>query len=248
MRDSHASCLEWSSPLSLPPSFSSSFILSPSSLPLSHACLMSRQFTTLCKLSHQINQYCLDPRGAEVAANVLVRPDMSDTLLVIHYVMAKWPKLPLSAKNGLFPPDWLLSRSSFQQAVLSLLHLADFTHIQDKNFTAFTDYHVGSPGDIDNETPRHSPGPSAGVESSAAHLLSSLNCPNLSPVPPVHQSTNSPLSLPLCISTSQGPPPTPACWLVIGWILQDLPLLQSLPGTTPNKWLQTLQLQRMPDW
>ena len=90
---------------------------------------MSRQFTTLHKLCHQINQYCLDPRGVNIAADTLAKPDMSNVLLVVHYITAKWPDLPLSAWNNPFPLDWLLSRNTFQQAVLSLLHLADFTCI-----------------------------------------------------------------------------------------------------------------------
>lgn len=99
------------------------------SLPSSCVSLMSRQFTTLHKLCHQINQYCLDPRGVNIAADTLAKPDMSNVLLVVHYITAKWPDLPLSAWNNPFPLDWLLSRNTFQQAVLSLLHLADFTCI-----------------------------------------------------------------------------------------------------------------------
>lgn len=75
--------------------------------------LMSRQFTTLHKLCHQINQYCLDPRGVDVVADMLAKPDVSDMLLVIYYIIAKWPDLLLSAQNNYFPLDWLLSRSTF---------------------------------------------------------------------------------------------------------------------------------------
>ena len=142
---------------------------------------------------------------------MLTKPDVSDILLMVHYITAKWPDLPLSAWNNPFPLDWLLSRNTFQQAVLSLLYLADFTCIQDENFAAFTDYCSDSPAGADDETPRCSPEPSAGTESSAACLLISPNCPNLSPV---HQSVDSPLSFPLYIS--QGLPPTPGplvgCW------------------------------------
>lgn len=109
--------------------FSSSPIFSSSSLPSSCMSLMSRQFTTLHKLCHQINQYCLDPRGVDIAADMLAKPDMSDVLFMVHYITAKWPDLPLSTQNNCFPLDWLLSRSAFQQAVLALLYLADFTCI-----------------------------------------------------------------------------------------------------------------------
>lgn len=59
--------------------------------------------------------------------------------------------------------------------------------------------------------PRHSPEPSAGIESLAACLLNSPNCPNLSPA---HQSVDSPLSFPLCISQGLPPMPDPlvGCW------------------------------------
>ena len=70
---------------------------------------MARQFTALCELSHQINQYHLDARGSEVALDMLARLDTSDVLLVVNYITTKWLELPPSARNNLFPLDWLLS-------------------------------------------------------------------------------------------------------------------------------------------
>ena len=163
---------------------------------------MARQFTALCELSHQINQYCLDTRGSEVVLDVLARLDTSDMLLVVNYITTKWLELPPSARNNLFPPDWLLSQSTFHQAVLLLLRLADFACIWDKDFDTFTAYHSASSEDTDDETPRHLLGPLTNTRSSAIQLLNSPDCPNLSPACYI---TDSPLSFPLRISQTPSP-------------------------------------------
>ena len=96
--------------------------------------------------------------------------------------------------------------------MLSLLRLADFARIRDKDFDAFTAYRSASSEDTDDETPRCSSGPPADTRSSATQLLNSPDCPNLSPA---RHSTDSPLSFPLRISQTPSPlvgsyPGTPA--------------------------------------
>ena len=81
--------------------------------------------------------------------------------------------------------------------MLSLLRLADFAHIQDKEFDTFTAYCSASSEDTDNKTPRCSSRSPADTRSSATQLLNSSDYPNLSPA---CHSTDSPLSFPLRIS------------------------------------------------
>lgn len=173
---------------------------------------MARQFTTLCELAYQIHQFRQHPQGSPIADDVLTTADAEDASTLVNYITVKWPDAPPSAKNFLFPPDWLLNCSSFRQSVWKFLNLANIAQIQDDDFVrwkdteAFTVYQSESPPDPEDQlTPVVSP-------HNRASLLLTSPAPNLSPKTS-HPQENLPFQLHIAPTTPShsigGYPATP---------------------------------------